>query len=73
MIKIPCEFVLLRTGRTICKTHRQSLLYIVHGRIICQVAEDELISKFGDIDKYLKEMKVKGVERLDFDDEMYSL
>ncbi len=57
-MKIPCDFKVLPNGRLKCKKHNQTLLYITHNSIICQVGEDELISQYG-LGKYLRFMRLR--------------
>ena len=54
-MKIECEFETLKNGRVQCKTHEQDLFYLFSNGIkICQVGEDELVSKIGHLGKYVK-------------------
>lgn len=56
-----CDFVEIGNGKVKCKTHNQTLLYIIYGKLICSSGEDEMVSKLGNLDNYHKFMQDKNM------------
>ena len=57
-----CKFRIMSNGRITCVAHHQTLMYIFeNGNILCQVREDELITKMG-FDNYLKWVNEKHIK-----------
>ncbi len=56
-MEIGCKFVITKNGRVVCKTHKQDLIYLFSdGRKICQVEEDNLVTKLRGLDNFHKWM-----------------